>query len=100
MGLAFMLAGLFCTVAGVGGSTQLDLQFKDYKAHTDQVGLAIILIGAAFTALLLILKPTDVHLMAKEDEPEPFLVRHRRNLTIGSLIAAGAAVVLLAATFR
>ncbi len=88
------VVGAVAALLGVGGSTGLELSFGDFKVKTTQVGLSIMVIGAALAGVAAVKLPAGVRIKAEEVQSS-FTEKLARKLPPAALIVVIASLVLL-----
>jgi hypothetical protein len=88
LGMGLCVAGAVAAILGAGGSTSFELEFGDFKAKTAQVGLSIMVIGAALAGLIAVKLPAGVKVMAVDEAPYTMTEKLARKLPAAMLAVA------------
>lgn len=94
LGMVLCVVGAVAAIVGVGGSNAFALTFGDFEAKSTQVGLSIMVIGAALAGVVALKLPAGVRVLAEHSQPG-FTEKLARNLTTAALIIVTAGVILL-----
>ena len=98
-GIVLMLFGAITAILGFGGSTFFEASFGDLKVKTNQIGLAILIIGAVFTATIARKLPKGVKILGEGVEKYSFTEKLARKIPIFSLAIIVVAIILLVLSF-
>ena len=93
-GMALCIVGAVAAILGLGGSTVFELTFGDFTAKSTQVGLSIMIIGAALAGVVAVKLPAGVKVLAEEVHYS-FTQRLARNLPVVALILVLVGVISL-----